>query len=163
MKLKIKKLYHIIISTGLGVGFSPIAPGTVGALMGVAIWVLLGYLFPHHYLPWITLMAIVTCSVLGAVSTSEVEKEWGKDPSRVVIDEIVGVWIPLLAVSPLHWKQVLLAFTLFRVFDIWKPCGVRKMESVQGGWGVMLDDILAGIYSLIVTYLLIHQIGIFEK
>lgn len=75
----------------------------------------------------------------------------GEDPSRVVVDEMVGVWIPLLAVPDNDkwiW-YVVAAFVLFRAFDIAKPLGIRKMESLRGGVGVMMDDILAGVYSFI--------------
>jgi phosphatidylglycerophosphatase A len=75
---------------------------------------------------------------------------WGKEPSRVVVDEMVGVWIPLLAVSDGNIYYALAAFILFRVFDIFKPLGIRKMEAIEGGWGIMLDDILAGMYSLLI-------------
>ena len=75
----------------------------------------------------------------------------GEDPSRVVVDEMVGVWIPLLAVPDndrWYW-YVIAAFALFRIFDIVKPLGVRKMENFKGGVGVMMDDVLAGVYSFI--------------
>ena len=72
-----------------------------------------------------------------------------KDPSRVVIDEMVGVWIPLLVVPDGGWWYVVAAFALFRFFDIVKPLGVRRMERFRGGVGIMMDDILAGIYSAI--------------
>ena len=72
-----------------------------------------------------------------------------EDPSRVVVDEMVGVWIPLLAAPAGNLWYALAAFALFRLFDIFKPLGIRKMEYLKGGVGVMMDDILAGIYSLI--------------
>ena len=77
------------------------------------------------------------------------EKYWGEDPSRVVIDEMVGVWIPLLVVPAGGWWYVVAAFVLFRFFDIVKPLGVRRMERFRGGVGIMMDDILAGVYSAI--------------
>lgn len=77
------------------------------------------------------------------------EKYWGEDPSRVVIDEMVGVWIPLLVVPAGDWWYVVAAFVLFRFFDIVKPLGVRRMERFRGGVGIMMDDILAGVYSAI--------------
>ena len=74
---------------------------------------------------------------------------WGEDPSRVVVDEMVGVWIPLLVVPDGGWWYVLAAFVLFRLFDIVKPLGVRRMERFGGGVGIMMDDILAGVYSAV--------------
>lgn len=83
----------------------------------------------------------------------------GEDPSKVVVDEMVGVWIPLLAVDAEHWYYALVAFALFRLFDIFKPLGIRKMEDFKGGVGVMMDDVLAGIYSLLVLLGLRWVIG----
>ena len=88
-----------------------------------------------------------------------VEPIWGEDPSRVVVDEMVGVWIPLLAAPAGNLWYALAAFALFRLFDIFKPLGIRKMEYLKGGVGVMMDDILAGIYSLILLIVARWLIG----
>ena len=89
--------------------------------------------------------------MLGVWSSSVSERSWGEDPSRVVMDETVGEWIALLAVPASgHWGYVLAAFVLFRFFDIVKPLGVRSMEKLKGGYGIMADDILSGIYAAIV-------------
>lgn len=94
---------------------------------------------------------VLVFTIAGVWAANKLEPYWGEDPSRVVVDEMVGVWIPLLAVPySVNWYwYVLAAFILFRAFDIVKPLGVRKMESLPGGVGVMMDDILAGVYSLI--------------
>lgn len=153
--MRIKETYHKAIATGFGMGFSPIAPGTVGALLATILW-WGGYLLIGGGVLLFALTVAVTLlfTLLGVASTTYVQKEWGKDPSRVVVDEMVGVWIPLLAVSwsntPYYWMYMLLALLLFRLFDIFKPCGIRHLESIEGAWGVMLDDILAGVYSLII-------------
>jgi len=87
------------------------------------------------------------------------ETYWGKDPSKVVIDEMVGVWIPLLVVNKENKYYIyyaLAALFLFRIFDIFKPLGIRKLEAIKGGWGIMLDDILAGLYSLIILFGLVN-------
>jgi phosphatidylglycerophosphatase A len=91
----------------------------------------------------------------GIWSANEVEPYWGKDSSRVVIDEAAGICISLLfvPVTPVH---VLVALLLFRFFDIVKPLFIRRMEKRPGGWGVMLDDVLAGIYSNILLQILIY-------
>ena len=135
-------IFHKLIATSFGAGFSPVAPGTMGALFGVAVWYLLFALLDYATLMW-TLSGLIVSSVS--------ERYWGEDPSRVVMDETVGEWIALLAVPASgHWGYVLAAFVLFRFFDIVKPLGVRSMEKLKGGYGIMADDILSGIYAAIV-------------
>ena len=126
----------VFIGTGFGSGFSPFAPGTAGALLASIIWIALYFLLPFTVVIW---------------AVNRLEPYWGEDPSRVVVDEMVGVWIPLLAVpndDKWFW-YVIAAFALFRIFDIAKPLGIRRMESLKGGVGVMMDDVLAGVYSFI--------------
>ena len=89
--------------------------------------------------------------VIGTWAAQRVEPDWGKDSYRVVIDEVAGAWVGLLGV-PLTGPRLLLGLLLFRFFDIVKPLGIRQMEKLPGGFGVMLDDVLAGIY----TALLVH-------
>lgn len=148
-------LFHNFIATGFGSGYSPIAPGTAGALLAMLIWWGYSLLFSHCIsIPVLTFIVIVVFIFAGVWSSSVVEKYWGEDPSRVVVDEMVGTWIALLAVPEgAHWGYMLAAFVLFRFFDIVKPLGVRKMESLPSGFGIMADDILAGIYGFIVIYL----------
>ena len=142
-----------LIATGFGSGYSPIAPGTAGALLATAIWWILAEFFLFPTLLWITLCLIILFTIWGIIATNAVETIWGEDPSRVVVDEMVGVWIPLLAVTSTNFWYVLAAFVLFRLFYIFKPLGIRKMEDLKGGLGVRMDDILAGIYSLILLLL----------
>ncbi len=148
-------LFHNFIATGFGSGYSPIAPGTAGALLAMLIWWGYSLLFSHCIsIPVLTFIVIVVFTFAGVWSSSVVEKYWGEDPSRVVVDEMVGTWIALLAVPEgAHWGYMLAAFVLFRFFDIVKPLGVRKMESLPSGFGIMADDILAGIYGFIIIYL----------
>lgn len=148
-------LFHNFIATGFGSGYSPIAPGTAGALLAMLIWWGYSLLFSHCIsILVLTFIVIVVFTFAGVWSSSVVEKYWGEDPSRVVVDEMVGTWIALLAVPEgAHWGYMLAAFVLFRFFDIVKPLGVRKMESLPSGFGIMADDILAGIYGFIVIYL----------
>ena len=136
--------FHLFIASGFGSGFSPVAPGTAGALLACAEWGVASLFLSHEALTWAT--------GVGIVSAGKAELVWGKDPSKVVIDEMVGVWIPLLAApgGEARWWYALGAFVLFRFFDIVKPLGVRRMERFEGGVGIMMDDILAGIYSFII-------------
>ena len=147
--MKRAKLFHIIIASGFGSGFSPFAPGTAGALVAVIIWTVLFYVIPFNILLVVTSLLIVLFTAAGIWSADKLESEWGKDPSKVVVDEMVGVWIALLAVPVGNVWYILFAFLLFRFFDIFKPLGIRKMEQLEGGIGVMADDILAGIYSVL--------------
>jgi phosphatidylglycerophosphatase A len=149
--MKQKNLFHIIISTGFGSGYSPIAPGTIGAALAVLLWYIVSLICPSYTLLYIATFSLIALfTFLGVWSSGIMEAYWGKDPSKVVVDEMVGVWIPLLAVSDGNLYYALAAFILFRAFDIIKPLGIRKMEAIEGGWGIMLDDILAGIYSLLI-------------
>jgi phosphatidylglycerophosphatase A len=157
--MKQKNLFHIIISTGFGSGYSPIAPGTAGAILATLIWFVLSLKFTSHTLFIITAFLIVLFTILGVWSSGIMEKYWGEDPAKVVVDEMVGVWIPLLAVSDGNLYYALAALVLFRLFDIFKPLGIRKLEAIGGGWGIMLDDILAGIYSLFILFGLRCLIG----
>lgn len=144
------KLRHILIGTGLGMGFSPIAPGTVASVGG---WLVAVLLRPHiPYYQAFLLLSIVVFFFLGVYSATKLETDWGKDPSEVVIDEIVGIWISLCFLPQGLWYSVA-ALVLFRLFDIYKPLYVRKMENFKGGWGIMMDDVLAGIYANIAVQL----------
>ncbi len=147
--------YHEMIATGLGVGHFPYGPGTMGALLAILIWYPITTMANHTTWFLITLALILAFTLLGAWSSTVAERYWGEDPSRVVIDEVVGQWITLLAIPAVFsWWHVLAAFVLFRFFDIVKPLGVRKMENFKSGWGIMADDILAGCYGAILIYLL---------
>lgn len=152
-------MFWKIIATGFGSGYSPIAPGTAGALVGCLILWTLKCLLPAWFsgtwaqAGWLLLL-IAVFFFLGVKSANVLEREWGHDPSKIVVDELVGVWIAMLSV-PVSLANLALAFVLFRVFDIWKPLGIRRMERFGGGWGVMLDDVLAGVYSLVAVHLIL--------
>ena len=141
--------FHLLVATGFGSGFSPVAPGTAGALLAVLLWVAGYFLLLFAQLQVLLAVLVVYFTVQGVYSSGVMEKYWGEDPSRVVVDEMVGVWIPLLVVPDGGWWYVVAAFVLFRFFDIVKPLGVRRMERLGGGMGIMMDDILAGVYSAV--------------
>lgn len=151
--------FHVILSTGLGTGFIPGAPGTAGAFVALLIWYGLYFCMSVTALFWVTLALVVVTTVVGAWTSRVMERYWGEDPRAVVIDEYIGSWIPALVAavpgSPGYTAILgLFGFACFRVIDITKPLGCRKMELVPNGWGVMLDDALAGIYALILTWAL---------
>ena len=147
-------LFHNIIATGFGSGYSPVAPGTAGALLATIIWLAYASVVADYRVTLtITALLVVVFTALGIWSSGIAELFWGEDPKRVVVDEMVGVWIALLAVpSDWGWLYVAAAFALFRFFDIAKPLGIRRMERLPGGVGIMADDVLSGIYSLIVIF-----------
>ena len=152
-----KNLFHIVIATGFGSGYFPKAPGTAGAVLATLLWFGLSLLLTSYHLLVVTALLIVLFTILGVWSSGIMEIRWGKDPSKVVVDEMVGVWIPLLIVNTEHKYYVcymLASLILFRLFDIFKPLGIRKMEVIKGGWGIMLDDILAGFYSLLILLII---------
>lgn len=138
-----------------GIGFLPFAPGTWGSLAAALIL----FFFPLNNL--IIFAALIgLLSVLGAVASHIIEKNEGlEDPGWIVIDEVVGMWIALFAL-PHNPVIFFVAFILFRFFDIKKPWLIDKIQSVAYGWGVMLDDILAGFAALLINVFLIY-IGIY--
>lgn len=155
--------FHVIISTGLGTGFIPGAPGTYAGFTGLVIWYLLYLSLSPVALLWATIALIAVTTFVGVWTSNVMERYWGPDPRTVVIDEYVGTWIPML-VAPCAagswadpfagptWILALTGFALFRLIDIFKPLGCRKIEGlVPGGWGVMLDDVLAGFYALVIV------------
>lgn len=147
-------MFHKLIATSFGAGFSPVAPGTVGALVAILVWYILSLCMAYSTLQWTLAGLIVVFTIIGVWSATVSERYWGEDPSKVVIDETVGEWIALLAVpAGQHWAYIVAAFVLFRFFDIFKPLGVRSMENLKGGYGIMADDILSGVYAAVVMLL----------
>lgn len=147
----------VLIGTTFGSGYAPIAPGTVGALVTiVALWVLPlpSTLFFSHI--------IVFFFFIGVWAAAVCEKRWGSDPGRVNWDESVGMMIAVIAL-PKTLPMYAAAFVLFRLFDIVKPFPVNRAEKLPGGWGIMIDDVIAGIYTNLAAQigarLLLHFTG----
>lgn len=149
--------FHVIVSTGLGSGFFPGAPGTFAGFIALVIWYALYIVLLPPTLFWVTFALIIITTFVGVWTSNVMEKYWGTDPRAVVIDEYVGTWIPLL-VAPSEKHTLLFAiigFVLFRIIDIFKPLGCRWIDqNVKGGWGVMLDDVLAGSYALLLLLII---------
>ena len=141
---------HKLIASVAGIGYAK-GGGTLAAIAYCIIWFLLPAGFNNGYWQLVT-TAVIT--VVGLWSSNNVDSAWGKDSSRVVIDEVAGMAIALLFV-PHNIIFLLSGLMLFRFFDIVKPFGIRKLEKWPKGWGVMGDDVLAGVYSLIVLHLII--------
>lgn len=136
-------LFHKLISTSLGIGYIGKGAGTVAAVACCFCWYLA---WASGYNPVAAIAITVFVTLIGIWSSTVVSRIWGKDPSRVVIDEVAGMCISLLFI-PVTVKYVVIALVLFRFFDIVKPLFIKKMEIFPGGWGIMLDDVLAGIYA----------------
>lgn len=143
-------LLPTIIGTGFGSGFWPWGPGTAGALTGMLIWYALSFMLNSTLLFAVTLSCIVVFTIAGTWAVRRLSPFWGSDPQKVVIDEMVGVWVPLLAVPASDIWLAFASFVLFRLFDILKPLGIRTLDRRKGAFYVMADDILAGVYSLII-------------
>lgn len=149
-----------IIATGLGTGLSPKAPGTVGSLLGIILLYIYNYILNDMELSlnvilFFNLIFLFLSIFIGVWSIGKVQKEWEHDASKIVIDEIAGIAITMLAI-PFNWQYYLYGFIIFRFFDILKPLGIKKLDNMGGNWSVMLDDLLAGLYSLIVLHILIY-------
>ena len=137
-------LFFELAATSLGIGYIGKGAGTVAAVACCICWYLA---WAGGYPPAILSVIIsVLIILLGIWAGNKVEPLWGKDHQRVVIDEVAGMCIALLFI-PVSLKYVLTALILFRFFDITKPLLIKKMEDLPGGWGVMMDDVLAGVYA----------------
>jgi len=139
-------LWKKLIFTGLYTGYSPVAPGTAGTVLALLIYVLEYYAFGE--ISWVVNLAIVVLFLYPSIRICDSSIDFYKkdDPQEVVIDEIFGYWVSVLF-YPFSWKIALLGFIFFRIFDIFKPYPVKNAENLHGGTGIMMDDILAGIYS----------------
>ena len=146
-------LFPKLIATSFGVGFLPVMPGTWGAILAILLWLPLYLWASAGGTLTVTAVAVVVFAVAGTWASSVSEKYWGKDPVVACVDETVGQWISLLPITSVAvdpWWLILLSLALFRLFDIYKPLGIRAMERLPRGYGMMADDVLAGIYSVVV-------------
>jgi len=150
------------VGTLLGVGFWRPGSGTWASAITAAVWWATGHYLIAAHSQWLVataLLAIVL--IIGIPAAGIVARECEQeDPSHVVIDEVAGQLIALLGV-PLHWQSVILSFILFRVLDIWKPPPLRRLEKIEGGAGIVLDDVGAGLYALAIVQALLrwHILG----
>jgi len=150
-KPTIRKLI-LFLSSGTYLGYLPLASGTFGTLWGLPIF----YWLSTQRL-WTQILIILGSIFLAVLLAGNAEKIWGeKDPSKVVIDEIVGYMTAIVGLS-FSWNTALLGFLIFRVMDILKPYPIRKIDqNLPGGWGIVLDDVLAGVYSQVILRILVY-------
>jgi phosphatidylglycerophosphatase A len=146
------------IATGFGAGYVPVAPGTAGSLLGVAFWWALTRV-PNAWLAGLLFIAAVVFAVWCAGVAADVMHH--PDPPSVVIDEIVALPVALLGLGGAWW-HVVLAFALFRLFDIWKPPPVRAAQNFSGGIGIVLDDLLAAVYACAATHGVVWAVARFR-
>lgn len=149
--------WAMLVATFFGVGRLRPGPGTWGSAVTVLLWAVLAHsLAPNLRAPVAVSLAVCVILIGIAAATRVARATGSKDPQFVVIDEVAGQVIALIAV-PLAWQTFLAGFILFRVFDILKPPPVRQLERLPEGTGIMLDDVAAGIYALVVMQLLLHS------
>ena len=145
-----------LLATFFGAGYLAPGPGTYGSVAAVLLW----YAAAHALAPSPTTLAIATAiaaliiTAIGIPASTIVAREAGReDPGFVVIDEVAGQLFALILMRP-TWQQAALALILFRLFDIWKPWPIRRLEALPNGTGIMLDDVAAGLLALLLGYVL---------
>lgn len=134
-------LFTRIIGTGLFSGYFPKAPGTAGSVVAV-----LFFFIPGFSDVWTLIPATILLFCIGGLVSGKMEQAYGQDPSIVTVDEIVGMWISMWFV-PFSYLNLLLAFIIFRVLDILKPYPAGIIDQRTGGWNIMLDDVIAALYT----------------
>ncbi len=139
----------LFVATGAGVGYSPVAPGTAGSVIGLGVYAVLSPLSTGLYVA-----ALGGLAVAAAWIADRAERLLGRhDDGRIVIDEVAGV-LTSLAFLPARVDVALAGFVLFRIFDIWKPPPARRAERLPGGIGIVMDDLVAGVYANLAGQLL---------
>jgi phosphatidylglycerophosphatase A len=158
MTTKTKTLWAWTAATFFGAGLGKPGPGTWGSVAALLLWFLaarLAHLSPIQ-IAVVSMAGALLALAVGIPAGTIVARESGReDPGHVVLDEVCGQWIALAA-CPIHWPHAILALLLFRLFDIIKPWPARQLERLHGGTGIMLDDVAAGAYAL-VLFVVIHH------
>ncbi|HUI28784.1 MAG TPA: phosphatidylglycerophosphatase A [Candidatus Acidoferrales bacterium] len=141
-----------LITTGFGAGLSPFAPGTVGSFVGLLV-----YFIPGFERVYVIVPAFVVFFVWGTFAAGRMEKEYGHDPPRVVIDEIVAFWVAM-AFIPKRLFLMAAAFLIFRMLDIFKPFPANYFDKKSGGIWIMLDDLVCGVYTNIILQIYLYSL-----
>ena len=142
-------LWAFVVATFFGAGYGKPGPGTWGSAAAVLLWAAYSWRFhpTQLALSGALLTGIVLSIAIGVPASTIAARESGrKDPQFVVIDEVAGQWIALLG-CPFEWRHALICFVLFRLFDMTKPPPVRQLENLPEGWGIVFDDVAAGLYA----------------
>jgi phosphatidylglycerophosphatase A len=142
----------LIVATWFGCGYFPWGPGSVGTLAAVALAFVLHVFFGCGRLTFLVLVvALLGPGIWAASRAAQIVQK--KDPDLVVVDEVLGAWVSLLGLRTLEWSDFLAAFVIFRIFDIWKPWPIRKIEHLRAGFGIVCDDLAAGFYGALILYI----------
>lgn len=145
-----------VVATFFGIGRLRPGPGTWASAATVILWWLAASRIPQGLQPWLALVLAMFAVVIGIPAATQVARSAAlKDPQFVVIDEVAGQLIAVIA-APVTWKCLLVGFILFRGFDIVKPPPVRMLERLPEGFGIVIDDVGAGLYALLLMQLLLH-------
>jgi len=147
--------FEKFIGSGFFTGYFPVASGTVGSLAAIVI-----YLIPGFEQLFVIIPATLVIIFYGIYIGTKFEAEYGKDPAQCTIDEVAGTWISLIAL-PKTFGIIIAAFFLWRILDIIKPPPARNLERLKGGLGIMIDDVISGIYTLIIMHLVVYLFGTF--
>ncbi len=152
--MKKKLTFSTFIASLFLIGFIPFAPGTFGTLASYGIYLLLPAWLYDGTCPYLMPMLIVALALLAVVICKKAEDILGEDHGSIVLDELLGYFVATLFL-PHNWLIGLYAFILFRVFDIAKPFPINRSQKLPGGWGVVVDDLLAGVYANVILQILI--------
>lgn len=143
----------LILASGGPFGYAPVAPGTAGSILGLLIY----WALPRMD-PWTWTEILTAGFLLGVWVSGRAEDEWGRDAGRIVIDEVVGM-LTSVAFLPKTSLTAGLGFLIFRLMDVVKPFPAGLSQRLPGGWGVMADDIVAGAYAGLATWVILHTMG----
>jgi phosphatidylglycerophosphatase A len=144
-----------LLGSGFYTGYVPFASGTFGSLAALII-----YLIPGFENIYIIIPVIIIFTIYGVYVGNKFENVYGKDPAECTIDEVVGTWISYLFL-PKTTGIIVITFFLWRALDIFKPYPARKLEKLNGGTGIMIDDVVSGFYTLIIMHLVVYFLGKF--
>jgi phosphatidylglycerophosphatase A len=158
------------LATAFGVGYAPVAPGTAGSLVAVALFAPFQYWITNELAQLGYVFVLVVITLAGVWSVEQALPHWGtSDPQPIVIDEVLGQWLAFMGVVLAHamgpssepagagWIYLLIGFILFRAFDVLKPFPIRRSEKLPGAAGILMDDVLAGVYAAAGLWLLVKS------
>lgn len=152
------------LGSGLGFGFIPLMPGTMGSISVVLLIAVITLFVPGDHFFLVLTGFLILSLILHALTVKAFCRKHGKDAGSFVLDEWVGQTLPFYATFPMEELEsyflihLLLGLALFRFFDILKPLGINKLQDLPGGWGVLTDDVLAGVYALFCMKMIIFYV-----